>query len=60
MNSPHLIVHNPFGNYSKGALITDPAEVQRVLSGDNRAHVHRIVPVSASQVAETKLPENQG
>jgi hypothetical protein len=45
MAAYHLIVHNPFGAYQKGAHIRDAAEVARVLASSNRVNVHRIAPV---------------
>jgi hypothetical protein len=60
MSDFHLIVHNPFGGYAKGALISNATEVQRILSGDNRANVHRIVPVATAQPPASEKPEKQG
>jgi hypothetical protein len=45
MAAYHLIVHNPFGVYQKGAHIRDAAEVERILASSKRGNVHRIPPV---------------
>lgn len=34
-----LIVTNPFGGRQTGRRITDPAEIDAVLAGENAAHV---------------------
>jgi hypothetical protein len=34
-----LVVINPFGGHDKGARITDPAEVARILEGEHAHHV---------------------
>jgi hypothetical protein len=36
-----LVVTNPFGGLSQGDRITDPAEIEAVLSGENAHHVVR-------------------
>lgn len=36
-----LTVTNPFGNYQKGDQITDPAEIKKILAGENAGHVVR-------------------
>ena len=36
-----LVVTNPFGGLSHGDRITDPAEIDTVLSGENAHHVVR-------------------
>jgi hypothetical protein len=45
MGAYHLIVHNPFGSYQKGAHIRDDAELERVLAGPNHRDVLRIAAV---------------
>jgi hypothetical protein len=45
MAAYHLIVHNPFGPYPKGAHITDAAEVERILAGPHHPNVRRIAPI---------------
>ena len=54
-----LIVHNPFGGYQMGALISDPAEEDRVLASDHHAHVHRIMPVGSVTTQESAVAEKQ-
>ena len=34
-----LVVTNPFGGHGIGHCITDPAEIARVLAGENAHHV---------------------
>jgi hypothetical protein len=34
-----LVVINPFGGHDKGARITDPEEIQKVLAGEQANHV---------------------
>lgn len=41
----HLVVNEPFENFKRGALVTDPVEVERILSGENR---HDVVQRAAS------------
>jgi hypothetical protein len=60
MSNYNLIVHNPFGDYAKGALITDPAEVQRILQSDHHGHVLRIAPMAPVQPTAEAKPETQG
>ncbi len=60
MSNYNLIVHNPFGTYAKGALITDSAEVQRILTSENRSHVHRILPIAPTEPLVVDKPETQG
>jgi hypothetical protein len=57
MAAYHLIVHNPFGAYPKGAHIRDVAEVERILAGPNRANVHRIAPVGEPVSPPTPVTE---
>jgi hypothetical protein len=38
----HLVVVHPFGTYSKGAHITDAAEIDAVLAGENAGACNRI------------------
>jgi hypothetical protein len=38
----HLIVIHPFGAYGKGAHITDAAEIDAVLAGENAGACNRI------------------
>ncbi len=47
MGAYHLIVHNPFGSYQKGAHIRDATEVARVLTGANHRDVLRIAALEA-------------
>lgn len=42
-----LAVIHPFGDYAKGQHITDPAEIQKVLAGENAASVNKIQPPPA-------------
>jgi len=42
--SYHLIVRNPFGGYTTGARITDPAIVTAILADERQKHVVRVVP----------------
>jgi hypothetical protein len=34
-----LVVNNPFGGHDKGARITDPDEIEKVLAGEHAHHV---------------------
>ena len=51
-----LVVTNPFGGRSHGDRITDPAEIEAVLSGENAHHVvqsdHDDVPAKPSKPAK--------
>lgn len=38
----HLVVISPFGQYERGARITDPDEIAAVLAGENAASVNRV------------------
>lgn len=38
----HLVVIQPFGQYERGARITDPKEIADVLAGENAASVNRV------------------
>jgi hypothetical protein len=38
----YLVVIQPFGDYEKGAHITDPAEIERVLESENASHCHKV------------------
>jgi len=60
MGAYHLIVHNPFGSYQKGAHIRDAAEVARVLAGPNRRDVLRIAPVGDETPAPAPAPHAEG
>lgn len=40
----HLTVIEPFGDYVRGAHITDEAEVSAILAGDNAHHVLKRFP----------------
>ncbi len=60
MSTYHLIVHNPFASYQKGALISDPTEVQRILESDHHANVHRIQPVGQAAPGAAVGTEKQG
>jgi|BEDMetMinimDraft_2_1075160.scaffolds.fasta_scaffold03852_2 hypothetical protein len=48
MSSPtyHLVVVRPFGSYAKGALITDPKEIARVLASE---HANKVVRVAGAR-----------
>ena len=50
----HLIVVSPFDGHQVGDRLTDPAEIARVLSGEQEAYVRRVAdPVApAPAVAE--------
>lgn len=37
-----LVVKEPFGDYGKGAAITDPATVEKILASDNANHVLKV------------------
>ncbi len=54
MGTYHLIVHNPFGSYGKGAHIRDAAEVALVLAGPHQENVLRIAAVGGEAVASSK------
>jgi len=43
----NLIVKEPFGYYSKGQRITDPAEVAAILAGEQEGHVIKVATPSA-------------
>ena len=38
----HLIVVHPFGEFGRGAVISDADEVADVLAGENSRHVNKI------------------
>lgn len=38
----HLVVIHAFGTYRRGDMITDAAEIERVLAGENAASVNRV------------------
>lgn len=40
----HLVVVHPFGDYARGAQITDVGEIAAVLAGENSRNVHRVFP----------------
>lgn len=40
----HLTVQQPFGDYKRGDLISDPAEVAKVLAGPNHHNVTQRIP----------------
>ena len=48
-----LVVHNPFGGHEIGHAISDPAEIERVLAGEQAHHVvaaeHPDSPVEATK-----------
>ncbi len=54
MGAYHLIVHNPFGAYGKGAHIRDAAEVALVLAGPHEANVLRIAALGDDLAAAPK------
>ncbi|MBB3213432.1 hypothetical protein FHW67_002724 [Herbaspirillum sp. Sphag1AN] len=37
-----LVVAHPFGDYERGSAITDPAEIEAVMSGENAHHVRKV------------------
>jgi hypothetical protein len=37
-----LVVIQPFGDYARGAQITDPVEIERVLASENASHCHKV------------------
>lgn len=37
-----LVVIHPFGTYSRGDSITDPADIAAVLAGPNAHHCNRV------------------
>lgn len=37
-----LVVAHPFGDYERGAAITDPAEIAKVMDGENAHHVRKV------------------
>lgn len=37
-----LVVAHPFGDYERGAAITDPALVAEVMEGENSRHVRKV------------------
>lgn len=39
-----LVVVYPFGDYARGAQITDPAEIAKVLDSENAHHVNKVKP----------------
>lgn len=39
-----LVVIYPFGDYARGAQITDPAEIAKVLASENAHHVNKVNP----------------
>lgn len=39
----HLVVTSPFDGYARGDKITDEAECDRILEGDNAHCVHRVL-----------------
>lgn len=49
-----LIVTEPFGDYSKGQEITDPATVEAILAGGNASHVVPVQAQDAPAQPETK------
>ena len=57
MGAYHLIVHNPFGPYAKGAHVSDPAEVSRILESALHVNVHRIVPPGQNVAAAAAARE---
>jgi hypothetical protein len=39
-----LTVIHPFGDYQRGAQITDAAEIDAVLASENARHCHKVAP----------------
>jgi hypothetical protein len=35
----HLTVNHPFGDYVRGDKIKDPAEMKKIMGGENATHV---------------------
>jgi hypothetical protein len=60
MGACHLIVHNPFGPYGKGAHISDASEVARVLAGPHCDNVLRVAPIGESEAAAPTDVRGQG
>lgn len=46
----HLTVVVPFGDYQRGSVITNEAEVVKVLASENAAHVVRVAAPPAEPV----------
>jgi hypothetical protein len=46
---PDLIVREPFAGYSRGASISDPAEVKAILDGPN---AHHVIAVASNPAAD--------
>lgn len=53
----HLIVTDAFGDYAKGDRIEDPAEMAKILDGEQAARVVRVAaPPSAPAPARVAAP----
>lgn len=56
-NFPHdLVVIHDFETYRRGDRITDGAECQRVMDGENAHHVHRVAKVEPEVAAPAPAP----
>lgn len=53
----HLTVNHPFGDYVRGDKIKDPAEMKKVMEGENATHVVRTADL-ASPVKDLKDSAN--
>lgn len=40
----HLVVIHPFGDYKRGDIITEAAEIDTVKSEENAHHCHKVHP----------------
>ncbi len=38
----HLVVIHDFGDYARGARVTDPDEIKRILAGENAHHCNKV------------------
>jgi hypothetical protein len=61
MGMHHLTVVRDFGTYAKGDHIEDEAEIARILKGEMRHHVVKVIadekPKAAAPVVEQRAPE---
>lgn len=40
----HFTVIHPFGDYRRGDLITNPAEIDSIMAGENAHHCRKVTP----------------
>jgi hypothetical protein len=52
----HLIVSEPFGDYTRGSRITDPKKIEAVLESDQAGHVLPIDTDEGESVTELEAP----